>query len=268
MTTQGDALGLLKKEEVSFGFEYLTYDIAIIITLYLLMSMKPCYLTHKHSSGTTVPLKNMEESNPQTQKQTSVSFTRALILGSFLILAAFGATVGARFMTDETFFNDVVANVISVVSLSEESANIASSTSHTNTSTSTQGQHATSSAPIAPHKAHVRLETLGVGIHADGGVLTEATYSASDTIGVRFAVTNSGGTSLSDWNIVASIPTDPVHTFTSAPQKEIKPNETKIFLLTFDNAREGEGVLYITADVDTQSVDVENDLFLPLTVAG
>jgi subtilase family serine protease len=92
--------------------------------------------------------------------------------------------------------------------------------------------------------------------------------SLSDRIAIRFEVKNTGTKTSPAWFFRANLPTAQNDTFNSQAQTALRPGESIIFTLAFDNfVNSNSGVASITVDPSNYVVESnENNNFITQTI--
>lgn len=133
----------------------------------------------------------------------------------------------------------VTVDVNNAVTESNENDNVKSATfnsSTENTTTTTSG------------KADLTVKVLSIG------------YLKGDTIGIRFEIRNSGGTTAKNWRFEADLPTEDDEEYRSPSQSDLKPGEAMEYTLGFDNAvSNGYATIRVDSDNDVKESNEDNN---------
>lgn len=103
---------------------------------------------------------------------------------------------------------------------------------------------------VGTGKADLSVRILETGI-VDNGKFVRSNYSTIyDKVGIRFEVVNQGSRSTGDWKFHADLPStdSSVASFTSETQSSLAPGEKAVFVIGYDQARQGTHSVTIAVD--------------------
>jgi hypothetical protein len=87
-----------------------------------------------------------------------------------------------------------------------------------------------------------------IGVMQRGAFVEKDVFSPSDTIVVKFDVSNTGTKAARGWTFSASLPANPVFTYNSDAQEVLYAGAVAHLTMTFDKASSGTGIVSISAD--------------------
>jgi len=131
------------------------------------------------------------------------------------------------------------------------------------TTTSTTTKASTYIAPVVQPayygKPDLAIRVLQVGLlnQYTNLINSQTQFNYSDMVGVKFEVRNDGDANTGQWSFTASLPSNSTPTYTSNIQVSLKPGESIIFTLGFNNLTNTYTGL-ITINVDPQNIVSES----------
>lgn len=94
-----------------------------------------------------------------------------------------------------------------------------------------------------------------IGVLVDGAIVERSVFKPTDIVVVRFDVTNHGTKVAKAWTFAATLPANPVFTYTSDVQEDLYAGATAHLTMTFDKLAQGTGIISIQIDAAQKVVE-------------
>jgi hypothetical protein len=107
-------------------------------------------------------------------------------------------------------------------------------------------------------KADLKPSIEMIGVLTEGGLVEKSIFAASDTVVVKFTVTNLGTKVARGWTFNAILPANPTYTYTSSAQEDLYAGATAHLSMTFDKLASGTGIISINVDASDAIPEVSD----------
>jgi hypothetical protein len=107
-------------------------------------------------------------------------------------------------------------------------------------------------------QADLKPAIEAIGVIANGKFVEKTIFAATDTVVVKFTVTNLGTKVAKGWTFNATLPANPTYTYTSSAQEDLYAGASAHLSMTFDKLATGTGVITINVDAANAIVEVSN----------